>query len=71
MLAAGSDPVERLMSWLRTCVDRDVAIACDSGGRAYTATIIRSSIEGLALHTDFAPYQAPQLTVLDCTAQLA
>ena len=48
-----------------------MAIAADPGGRRYSATIIRSSNEGLALHADFATYQAPQLTVSDCTAQLA
>ena len=65
------DPVERLMERLRGCVENNVAVACDPGGRAYSATIIRSSNEGLALHADFASYQAPQLTVSDCTAQLA
>ena len=71
VFAGAFDPVERLMGRLRNCVDSEVAIARDPGGRAYSATIIRSSNEGLALHADFAPYQAPQLTVSDCTAQLA
>ncbi|MDD9903796.1 MAG: 2OG-Fe(II) oxygenase [Rhodospirillaceae bacterium] len=71
VFAASFNPVERLMGRLRDCVESEVAIASDPGGRAYSATIIRSSNEGLALHADFAPYQAPQLTVSDCTAQLA
>jgi hypothetical protein len=65
------NPVERLMSRLRELVDGSVEIARDPGGRRYSATIIRSSNEGLTLHADFAPYQAPQLTVTTCTAQLA
>lgn len=65
------DPVERLMTLLRDQVSAGVQIAADPNGRPYSATIIRSANEGLALHADFAPYQAPQLTVSDCTAQLA
>ena len=65
------DPVERLMGRLRGLDDRSVEIARDPGGRLYSATIIRSSNEGLTLHADYAPYQAPQLTVTTCTAQLA
>lgn len=65
------DPVTRLMARLRASGVPDVKIAQDPGGRAYSATIIRSSNEGLALHADFAAYQAPQLTVTACTAQLA
>lgn len=71
VFADAFDPVERLMGRLRSFTDHDVAIAGDPCGRRYSATIIRSSNEGLALHADFAPYQAPQLTVSDCTAQLA
>ena len=71
VFASAFDPVERLMGRLRGCVEVGVSIAGDPGGRLYSATIIRSSNEGLALHADFAPYQAPQLTVSDCTAQLA
>lgn len=65
------DPVARLMDRLRGLVEGSVEIARDPGGRLYSATIIRSSNEGLTLHADFAPYQAPQLTVTTCTAQLA
>ena len=65
------DPVERLMGRLRGLDDRSVEIARDPGGRFYSATIIRSSNEGITLHADYAPYQAPQLTVTTCTAQLA
>ena len=68
---AAFDPVERLMACLRDITDTRVEIAGDPGGRRYSATIIRSSNEGLALHADFAPYQAPQLTVTECVAQLA
>jgi hypothetical protein len=68
---AAFDPVERLMGRLRGLLDGSVEIARDPGGRLYSATIIRSSNEGLTLHADFAPYQAPQLTVTTCTAQLA
>jgi hypothetical protein len=68
---ASFDPVERLMGRLRACAGTSVEIAQDPSGRAYSATIIRSSNEGLTLHADFAPYQAPQLTVSACTAQLA
>ena len=71
LFARSFDPVERLMGRLRTLISTDVAVACDPGGRAYSATMIRSANEGLALHADFAFYQAPQLTVSDCTAQLA
>ena len=71
VFAAAFDPVERLMAWLRICVDRGVAIACDTGGSVYAASIIRSSNEGLALHADFAPYQMSQLSLSDCTSQLA
>ncbi|MDP6708378.1 MAG: 2OG-Fe(II) oxygenase [Alphaproteobacteria bacterium] len=65
------DPVQRMMERLRALVGGCVEIARDRGGRRYSATIIRSSNEGLALHADFAPYQAPQLTVAASDAQLA
>jgi len=71
IFARSFDPVERLMGRLRALIGTDVAVACDPGGRAYSAAMIRSANEGLALHADFASYQAPQLTVSDCTAQLA
>ena len=71
VFANAFNPLERLMGLLRGCVPTDVGVARDLGGRPYSATIIRSSNDGLALHADFAAYQAPQLTVADCTAQLA
>lgn len=65
------DPVARLMALLRDYVDGTVALARESDGTPYFAGIIRNSNNGLALHADFAPYQAPQFAVSAVDAQLA
>jgi hypothetical protein len=70
VFGASFDPVQRMMARLQALVGGSVEIAHDPGGRPYSATIIRSSNEGLALHADFAPYQAPQLTVAACDAEV-
>ena len=71
VLAAAFDPVEQLMARLAPLADGEVSIAQDPDGRDYSSTIIRNSNAGLSLHADFAPYQAPRLTVSACNAQLA
>ena len=64
------DPVLRLIDKLRAELGQRVDIGT-ANGRLYSHTIIRNSNEGLALHADFAPYQAPTLSVSSANAQLA
>ena len=64
------DPVQRLIDKLRAELGQRVDIGT-ANGRLYSHTIIRNSNEGLALHADFAPYQAPTLSVSSANAQLA
>lgn len=69
--ALSFDPRERLLDLLRAHFDGPVAYAEEPDGRRYFVGIIRKSNAGLALHADFAPYQAPGYMV-DCVdAQLA
>ena len=65
------DPVARLIALLKCTVDSTVDIAREPDGSSYFAGIIRNSNNGLALHADFAPYQAPLFSVSAVDAQLA
>jgi hypothetical protein len=65
------DPVARLADHLRPCVAGPIGIAHEPDGRPYFCGIIRSSNQGLALHADFAPYQARKLAIDRVEAQLA
>ena len=69
--ALSFDPRERLIARLRDCHAGAVALAVEPDGRRYFAGIIRKSNQGLALHADFAPYQAPGYMVDQVDAQLA
>lgn len=69
--ALSFDPVERLRALLGAHFPGEVALAAEPDGRRYFAGIIRKSNHGLALHADFAPYQAPGYTVDRVDAQLA
>lgn len=69
--ALSFDPRERLIARLRDCHDGAVGLAIEPDGRRYFAGIIRKSNRGLALHADFAPYQAPGYMVDRVDAQLA
>ena len=69
--ALSFDPVERLRALLAAHFAGDVALAVEPDGRRYFAGIVRKSNEGLALHADFAPYQAPGYMVDRVDAQLA
>ncbi len=69
--ALSFDPVERLIALLARHAGGLVARAVEPDGRRYFAGIIRKSNEGLALHADFAPYQAPGYMVDRVDAQLA
>jgi hypothetical protein len=71
VFARSFNPLDRLMTMLRAQHPSDVAIAVEPDGRRYFAGIIRKSNEGLALHADFAPYQAPDYMVDCVAAQLA
>lgn len=65
------NPVERLTGLLRATVGNGIAIGRDPSGAPYSHTMIRKANDGLALHADYAPYQAPQLSVAEANAQLA
>lgn len=65
------DPRERLVARLRPLAGAPVDYAVEPDGRRYFVGIIRRSNAGLALHADFAPYQAPGYTVDRVDAQLA
>jgi hypothetical protein len=65
------DPVSRLIALLDRNVQGTVDIAREPDGSSYFAGIIRNSNNGLALHADFAPYQAPLFAVSAVDAQLA
>ena len=69
--ALSFDPRERLVEQLRAHFDGTVEFAVEPDGRAYFVGIIRKSNAGLALHADFAPYQAPGYMVDQVDAQLA
>jgi hypothetical protein len=69
--ALSFDPVARLRALLSAQVCGAVAVAAEPDGRRYFAGIIRRSNQGLALHADFAPYQAPGYMVDRVDAQLA
>jgi hypothetical protein len=65
------DPVARLIERLQQCIAGTVGVAREPDGRAYFCGIVRNSNQGLALHADFAPYQARKLAVERVDAQLA
>lgn len=65
------DPVSRLVDRLRPCIAGPISIAREADGRTYFCGIIRNSNDGLALHADFAPYQARKLAIDRVEAQLA
>jgi hypothetical protein len=69
--ALSFNPVERLRALLSGHFPGEVALAVEPDGRRYFAGIIRRSNQGLALHADFAPYQAPGYMVDRVDAQLA
>jgi len=71
VFALSFDPVQRLIERLRACVADPVGIAREPDGRPYFCGIVRNSNQGLALHADFAPYQARKLAVERVDAQLA
>jgi hypothetical protein len=71
VFALSFDPVQRLIERLQACIAQPVAIAHEPDGRLYFCGIVRNSNEGLALHADFAPYQARKLAVERIDAQLA
>lgn len=72
VFAESFDPVTRLLDRLRVESRVAASIAGDgAGGRRYAHSIIRNSNQGLALHADFAPYQARMLEVAAADAQLA
>ncbi len=65
------NPLDRLLGLLASINDGQVDFAIEPDGRPYFVGIIRKSNEGLALHADFAPYQAPGYAVEGVEAQLA
>lgn len=65
------NPLDRLIALLTASNDGLVETASELDGRPYFVGIIRKSNEGLALHADFAPYQAPGYVVDGVEAQLA
>jgi hypothetical protein len=69
--ALSFDPRERLIGMLRLLAAGPVEHAVEPDGRRYFVGIIRRSNAGLALHADFAPYQAPGYVVDQVDAQLA
>ena len=69
--ALSFNPLDRLIARLRAHVAGDVALAVEPDGRRYFAGIIRKSNQGLSLHADFGPYQAPGYMVDRVDAQLA
>ena len=69
--AQSFDPRERLVERLRPHFDGPIGQAAEPDGRLYFVGIIRRSNDGLALHADFAPYQAPGYMVERVDAQLA
>lgn len=70
--ALSFDPRERLIAQLRPSAGgKPVEFAAEPDGRRYFVGIIRRSNAGLALHADFAPYQAPGYMVDRADAQLA
>lgn len=69
--ALSFDPRERLIERLRPHFAGPIAHAEEPDGRRYFVGIIRKSNDGLALHADFAPYQAPGYMVDRVDAQLA
>jgi hypothetical protein len=64
------DPLARLIDRLRANVLGRVGIATEGDGRPYFCGIIRDSSNGLMLHADFAPYQAPQYSIATVEAQI-
>jgi hypothetical protein len=69
--ALSFNPLERLLGLLSSASGGDVSFATEPDGRSYFVGIIRKSNSGLALHADFAPYQAPGYYVDRVEAQLA
>lgn len=69
--AQSFNPLERLVDHLRSCHAGTVEPAIEPDGRRYFVGIVRKSNSGLALHADFAPYQAPGYAVDGIDAQLA
>ena len=69
--AQSFNPLDRLIGLLASNNSGRVERAVERDGRPYFVGIIRKSNEGLALHADFAPYQAPGYSVDDIDAQLA
>ena len=69
--AQSFNPLDRLIGLLASNNDGRVDRAVEPDGRPYFVGIIRKSNEGLALHADFAPYQAPGYSVDSIDAQLA
>ena len=65
------DPVARLIALLDGNVEGTVDTAREPDGSRYFAGIIRNANNGLALHADFAPYQAPLFAVSAVDTQLA
>jgi hypothetical protein len=70
VLAASFDPVERLMGLLRAVWPSPVQIAREEMGE-YFAGIVRFASEGVDLHADWAPLNAPGYDVGTIDAQLA
>ncbi|MBM3492075.1 MAG: hypothetical protein FJX68_16865 [Alphaproteobacteria bacterium] len=64
------DPLARLIDRLQANVPGRVGIASEVDGRPYFCGIIRDSSNGLMLHADFAPYQAPQYAISRIEAQI-
>ncbi len=69
--ALSFNPLDRLIDMLRRHYAGQVTLAVEPDGRPYFTGIIRKSNDGLALHADFAPYQAPGYMVDRIDAQLA
>jgi hypothetical protein len=67
---ASFDPQQRLIDALRVVYPHAVGIAEEPEFGAYFTGIIRIASDGVALHADYAPYNAPHYAIGNIDAQL-
>lgn len=64
------DPIERLIKMLSDCWGGTVGIAEEEGYGKYFAGIIRFASKGIALHSDYAPFNSPGYSIEKVDSQL-
>lgn len=67
---AGWNPLQRLIDRLQAVYRAPVGIAEEKGLGPYYAGIVRCASGGVALHSDYAPFNSPAYAIKDIDAQL-